>query len=72
MPGEKYEYQSVAAQLLGLTIIETTGKPLSTYLSEKIWQPLGMEFPANYGIQMKKELRKHFATSMQIREISLK
>ncbi|KQK24863.1 hypothetical protein AR438_14360 [Chryseobacterium aquaticum] len=53
MPGEKYEYQSVAAQLLGLAITEATGKPLSTYLSEKIWQPLGMEFPAKWSTDEK-------------------
>ena len=53
MPGEKYEYQSAAAQLLGLAIIEATGKPLATYLSEKIWQPLGMEFPAKWSTDEK-------------------
>jgi len=53
MPGEKYEYQSVAAQLLGLALIKATGKELAAYLSEKLWKPLGMESPAKWSIDEK-------------------
>lgn len=53
MPGEKYEYQSVAAQLLGLALRKVTGKELATYLSEKLWQPLGMEFSAKWSTDEK-------------------
>lgn len=59
MPGEKYEYQSVAAQLLGLALRKATQKDLSTYLSEKIWKPLGMESPAKWSID-KKGVEKAF------------
>lgn len=59
MPGENYEYQSVAAQLLGLALKKVTGKELATYLSEKIWQPLGMECPAKWSID-KKGVEKAF------------
>lgn len=48
MPGEKYEYQSVSAQLLGLALKKAVGCDLADYLSRKIWQPLGMEFPAKW------------------------
>ena len=48
MPGKEYEYQSISAQLLGLALKKATGKELSSYLSEKIWKPLGMEFPAKW------------------------
>lgn len=53
MPGEKYEYQSVAAQLLGLALRKATGKELAHYLSEKIWKPLGMEHPAKWSTDEK-------------------
>lgn len=53
MPGKKYEYQSAAAQLLGLTLKKVTGKDLAAYLSEKIWEPLGMENPAKWSIDEK-------------------
>lgn len=59
MPGEKYEYQSVAAQLLGLALIKVTGKELASYLSEKLWKPLGMEVPAKWSID-KKGIEKAF------------
>lgn len=53
MPGEKYEYQSVAPQLLGLALRKAIGKQLSTYLSEKLWKPLNMEFPAKWSTDEK-------------------
>ena len=59
IPGENYEYQSVAAQLLGLALRKATGKDLATYFSEKIWQPLGMESPARWSID-KKGVEKAF------------
>ncbi|KQT18155.1 hypothetical protein ASG31_05325 [Chryseobacterium sp. Leaf404] len=48
MPGTRYEYQSVAAQLLGLVLRKVIGCDLSSYLSEKLWKPLGMEYPAKW------------------------
>ncbi len=53
MPGEKYEYQSVAAQVLGIALTEATGMKLADYLSKKIWIPLGMELPAKWSIDEK-------------------
>ena len=40
-PGEVFRYKSGTTQLLGMVIKKATGKTLSTYLSEKLWQPLG-------------------------------
>lgn len=59
MPGKKYEYQSIAAQLLGLALKKATGKNLADYLSEKVWKPMGMEFPAKWSID-KKGVEKAF------------
>ncbi|KMQ68944.1 hypothetical protein ACM39_06590 [Chryseobacterium sp. FH2] len=59
MPGEKYKYQSIAAQLLGLALRKATGKKLAVYLSEKLWNPMGMEFPAKWSID-KKGMEKAF------------
>lgn len=53
MPGINYEYQSVSAQLLGLALTKITGKSLAAYLSEKLWIPLGMEFPAKWSTDEK-------------------
>jgi CubicO group peptidase (beta-lactamase class C family) len=52
--GGKFEYKSVNSQLLGMVVERAVGKPLSAYLSEKIWQPLGMESSALWNIDDKK------------------
>jgi CubicO group peptidase (beta-lactamase class C family) len=53
MPGQKYEYQSVSAQLLGLALRQAIGSSLASYLSEKLWQPLGTEQPAKWSTDEK-------------------
>ena len=41
--GEAFNYISVDTQVLGMLLVNATGKPLAAYLEEKIWGPLGME-----------------------------
>ncbi|MEQ8702778.1 MAG: serine hydrolase [Phaeodactylibacter sp.] len=53
-PDTYREYQSVNTQLLGLIVERATGKTLPAYLEEKIWLPLGMEFPASWSYDSKK------------------
>lgn len=53
MPGEKYNYQSGATQLLGLCLMEATKKPLATLASEWLWQPLQAEHDAAWHIDSK-------------------
>jgi len=36
-------YTSIDTEVLAMVIAKATGKPLHQYLTEKIWQPLGME-----------------------------
>ena len=45
-PGSKFEYQSGTTQLLGFAIRKAVGMPLSSYASQKLWKPLGMESDA--------------------------
>ena len=45
-PGTLHYYKSGDTQLLGLILEKATGKTLSEYASEKLWQPLGAEHPA--------------------------
>lgn len=47
-PGERFHYASAETQVLGLVLRGATGKPLATYLSEKIWQPMGAEADATW------------------------
>lgn len=47
-PGEKFEYQSGASQLLGFAVGRAVGMPLASYASTKLWKPLGMEQNAEW------------------------
>lgn len=47
-PGEKFEYQSGATQLLGFAVGRSVGMPLASYASAKLWKPLGMEQNAEW------------------------
>jgi CubicO group peptidase (beta-lactamase class C family) len=42
-PGSKWVYKTGETNLIGVLVSKATGKPLSRYLSEKIWRPYGME-----------------------------
>ena len=45
-PGEAFRYKSGTSQLLGMVIKKATGKTLSAYLTEKLWQPMGANHTA--------------------------
>ena len=45
-PGTYHTYKSGDTQLLGLILEKATGKSLSAYASEKLWQPIGAQHPA--------------------------
>lgn len=42
-PGSNWVYKTGETNLIGVLVRRATGKPLATYLSEKIWKPFGME-----------------------------
>ncbi|MAT83339.1 MAG: serine hydrolase [Gammaproteobacteria bacterium] len=45
-PGERFNYNTAETNLAGTLLRAAIGNNLSTYLSEKIWQPFGMESDA--------------------------
>lgn len=60
-PGEKFEYVSGNAQLLGLVLEKAlNGKTISDYLEEKLWEPLGMEYDATWSLDQKDGIEKTF------------
>jgi CubicO group peptidase (beta-lactamase class C family) len=46
--GTRYSYASVETQVLGLVLTHAVGRPVATYLQEKIWQPIGAEADATW------------------------
>jgi CubicO group peptidase (beta-lactamase class C family) len=47
-PGTKWVYKTPETNLIGTLVIAATGRPLATYLSEKIWAPYGMDHDATW------------------------
>ncbi len=45
-PGELYNYNTAETNLVGTLLRSAIGNNLSTYLTEKIWKPFGMEHDA--------------------------
>jgi len=47
-PGTKFEYNNYHPLLLGIILERATNKPVSAYLQEKIWKPIGMEYNGSW------------------------
>lgn len=47
-PGTRWQYNTGETNLIGVLVAKATGKTLSDYLSEKMWQPFGMQMDAEW------------------------
>lgn len=52
-PGKIFLYNDYNPILLGIILERTTGKPVTTYLQEKIWSPVGMEYGGSWSLDGK-------------------
>ena len=50
-PGSLFHYASCDTFALGLALRSTVGTSLASYLEEKLWGPLGMEFDASWNAE---------------------
>jgi CubicO group peptidase (beta-lactamase class C family) len=49
-PGRHFLYDNYHPLLIGMILERATGRSVSEYLAEKIWKPLGMEYPASWSL----------------------
>jgi CubicO group peptidase (beta-lactamase class C family) len=49
-PGEYFLYNNFHPLLLGMILERATGRPVTDYLQEKIWTPVGMEFDGSWSL----------------------
>jgi CubicO group peptidase (beta-lactamase class C family) len=49
-PGEYFRYASAESLVLGLVLAGATGRRVSDYAREKLWEPLGAEAEASWGV----------------------
>ncbi len=54
-PGQSFHYNNFNVELLGMILERTTKRPPSQYLEEKIWKPIGMEYPATWSIDSERD-----------------
>jgi Asp-tRNA(Asn)/Glu-tRNA(Gln) amidotransferase A subunit family amidase/CubicO group peptidase (beta-lactamase class C family) len=47
-PGTRWNYSTGETQVVGALVAAATGKNVADYLSEKVWQPFGMEDDASW------------------------
>lgn len=50
-PGTHWCYNTGDTYLLGAALCAAIGRPLAQYMSEKVWQPCGMEFDGFYTLE---------------------
>ena len=49
-PGQSFHYNAFNTELIGMILERTTGMAPGHYLQERIWKPIGMEYPATWSI----------------------
>ena len=59
-PGQKFEYLSGNTELLAMVIQKATGQPVSEYLSDSFWKPLGMQEDALWQIDEEGGMEKAY------------
>lgn len=53
-PGLTFLYNNYNPMLLGLILERVTGRPVTIYLQEKLWTPLGMEYDGSWSLDAEK------------------
>ena len=59
-PDKRFDYISIATQILGVILEKATGKTLSQYCEEKLWMKLGTEYDATWSLDRKEGREKAF------------
>jgi CubicO group peptidase (beta-lactamase class C family) len=73
-PGEEpvgvaFDYNLYHPLLLGMILERTTHRPVSQYLQDKIWQPLGMEYPASWSLDSEQDRFEKMESGLNARAI---
>jgi hypothetical protein len=68
-PGKTMVYNNYNPLLLGLILERATGRPVTTYLQEKIWTPIGMEFDASWSLDSEKSSFEKMESGINARAV---
>jgi CubicO group peptidase (beta-lactamase class C family) len=67
-PGARFYYASIEPDVLGQVVWHAVGKPLSQYLQEKVWQPIGTEADATWFLDADGFELPHFGFNAVLRD----
>jgi CubicO group peptidase (beta-lactamase class C family) len=67
--GTGFNYNQYHPLLLGMILERTTHRPVSQYLQEKIWQPLGMDYPASWSLDSETDAFEKMESGLNARAI---
>lgn len=59
-PGKYFRYQSCDTQILAFLLEKATGKHVSDYFHDKIWEPIGAENKAEWSLDKKNGMEKSY------------
>lgn len=68
-PGLTYLYNNYNPLLLGLILERATGRPVTSYLQEKLWTPLGMEYDGSWSLDSEKSSFEKMESGINARAI---
>jgi len=68
-PERHFLYNNYNPILIGMILERATGMPVAKYLEEKIWKPLGMEYPASWSIDSQKSGFEKMESGINARSI---
>lgn len=67
-PGTRWNYNTGETNLIGVLVERATGKSLSDYMTEKVWQPFGMEGDATWVLNASREEVSGCCMQMRLRD----
>jgi CubicO group peptidase (beta-lactamase class C family) len=68
-PGKHWHYNNYHPLLLGIVLERVTGMSVTAYLQEKLWEPLGMEYPGSWSINGDKDGLEKMESGINARTI---
>jgi CubicO group peptidase (beta-lactamase class C family) len=67
-PGTRFHYASIEPDVLGQVLRRVLGRPLSQYLAERVWRPIGAEADATWLLDAEGCELPHFGFSAVLRD----
>jgi CubicO group peptidase (beta-lactamase class C family) len=68
-PRKTFVYNDYNPILLGIILERTTGQPVTTYLQEKIWSPVGMEYDGSWSMDREEKGFEKMSAGINARAI---